>query len=153
GDARHRAATGGNRDPSRRPRPLAVRTRRQSRPRMNLYVDDDSAKAALVARLRKAGHQVVLPADASLAGAADARHLLYAVLHGLVFLTRNHDDFEDLHQLVQATHGRHTGIIAIRFDNDPTRDLKDAAIVRALRKLEHSGASIGNEFHILNHWR
>jgi Domain of unknown function (DUF5615) len=120
---------------------------------MNLYVDDDSAKAALVARLRKGGHQIVVPADASLAGAADPRHLLYAVLHGLVFLTRNHDDFEDLHRLVQATQGRHTGILAIRFDNDPTRDLKDAGIVRAIRKLERSGVPLTNEFHILNHWR
>jgi hypothetical protein len=118
---------------------------------MNLYVDDDSAKAALVARLRKAGHQVVVPADASLAGAADPHHLLYAVLHGLVFLTRNHDDFEDLHRLVQATRGRHAGILAIRFDNDPTRDRKDAEVVGALRKLERSGAPIANEFHILNH--
>ena len=30
---------------------------------MNLYLDDDSAKAALVARLRKAGHQVAVPTD------------------------------------------------------------------------------------------
>jgi predicted nuclease of predicted toxin-antitoxin system len=120
---------------------------------MNLYLDDDTAKNALVGRLRKAGHQVVTPADASLAGAADPRHLLHAVLHGLVFLTKNHDDFADLHQLVQATHGRHAGIVAIRLDNDPTRDLKDAEIVRAIRNLEQSGAPIANEFHILNHWR
>jgi hypothetical protein len=46
---------------------------------MNLYLDDDSAKAALVARLRKSGHQVVAPADALLSGAADPRHLLHAV--------------------------------------------------------------------------
>jgi predicted nuclease of predicted toxin-antitoxin system len=67
---------------------------------MKLYLDDDSAKAALVARLRKAGHEVETPADASLAGAADPRHLLYAVEQGLVLLTKNHDDFQDLHLLV-----------------------------------------------------
>jgi len=82
---------------------------------MNLYLDDDSVKGALVARLRKAGHHVVVPADAYLAGAADTRHFLHAVRHGLVLLTKNHDDFEDLHLLIQATHGRHTGIVAIRF--------------------------------------
>jgi predicted nuclease of predicted toxin-antitoxin system len=120
---------------------------------MNLYLDDDSAKGALVARLRKSGRQVVVPADALLDGAADPRHLLYAVRQGLVLLTRNHDDFEDLHLLVQATQGRHTGILAIRFDNDPTRDMKDAEIVRAIRNLEQSGAPMANEFHILNHWR
>ena len=31
---------------------------------MNLYLDDDCAKGALVARLRKAGHQVMIPAAA-----------------------------------------------------------------------------------------
>jgi len=120
---------------------------------MNLYLDDDSAKGALVARLRKTGHQVVVPADAFLSGAADPRHFLYAVRHGLVLLTKNHDDFAELHLLIQATRGRHTGILAIRFDNDPTRDLKDAEIVRALRNLEQSGAPMANEFHILNPWR
>jgi predicted nuclease of predicted toxin-antitoxin system len=120
---------------------------------MNLYLDDDSAKGALVARLRKTGHPVVVPADVTLGSAADPRHLLHAVRHGLVLLTKNHDDFEDLHLLVQATQGRHTGILAIRLDNDPTRDMKDAEIARAIRNLEQSGAPIANEFHILNHWR
>jgi len=120
---------------------------------MNLYLDDDTAKAALAARLQKAGHLVVVPGDASLGGAADARHLLYAVRHGLVLLTRNHDDYEDLHLLIDATKGCHTGILAIRFDNDPTRDMKDAEIVRAIQNLEQSGALVANEFQILNHWR
>jgi hypothetical protein len=120
---------------------------------MNLYLDDDSAKGALVARLRKTGHQIVVSADALLVGAADPLHLLYPVRHRLVLLTKNHDDFQDLHLLVQATQGRHVGILAIRFDNDPTRDMKDAEIVRAIRNLEQSGAPVANEFHILNHWR
>jgi predicted nuclease of predicted toxin-antitoxin system len=126
---------------------------RRARQSMNLYLDDDSAKGALVARLRKTGHQVVVPADALLVGAADPLHLLYSVRHGLVLLTKNHDDFQDLHLLVQATQGRHVGILAIRFDNDPTRDMKDAEFVRAIRNLEQSGAPVANEFHILNHWR
>jgi predicted nuclease of predicted toxin-antitoxin system len=120
---------------------------------MKLYIDDDTAKAALVARLKKDGHHVVVPADVGLSGAADPRHLLYAVENELVLLTRNHDDFQDLHRLVQATHGIHTGILAIRSDNDPTRDMKDAEIARAIRSLEQSGAATTNEFHILNHWR
>lgn len=55
---------------------------------MNLYLDDDTAKAILAARLRNTGHQVVLPADVSLSGAADARHFLYAAEHGLVLMTK-----------------------------------------------------------------
>jgi hypothetical protein len=84
---------------------------------------------------------------------ADPRHLLHAVENDLALLTRNHDDFHDLHLLVQATRGIHTGILTIRSDNDPTRDMKDAEIVRAIRNLEKSGAATMNEFHILNHWQ
>jgi hypothetical protein len=61
---------------------------------MNLYLDDDSAKASLVKLLRAAGHQVVIPADASLAGVSDPRHLTHTVQQKLVLLTRNHDDYE-----------------------------------------------------------
>lgn len=120
---------------------------------MNLYLDDDAAKKQLIARLRKAGHTVVQPADVSLSGAWDPRHLLHAIQHGLPLLTRNHDDFRDLHLLVQAAGGRHAGILVVRSDNDPSRDMKDGDIVRALQNLEQSGVPLANEFHILNHWR
>ena len=120
---------------------------------MNLYLDDDSAKAALVARLKRAGHQVMIPATAALSGASDPRHLLHAIQQGLVLFTKNHDDFKDLHLLIQASHGQHAGILAVRCDNDPTRDMTDADISRALRNFEQSGAPVANEFHILNHWQ
>ncbi|MCE9531811.1 MAG: DUF5615 family PIN-like protein [Planctomycetes bacterium] len=120
---------------------------------MNLYLDDDSAKTILIARLRTSGHQVTIPNDVSLRGAADPRHLLFTVSQNMVLLTRNHDDFQDLHLLIQAVQGQHPGIIAIRFDNDPNRDMKDADIVRAIRNLERAGIAIANEFHVLNHWR
>jgi hypothetical protein len=87
---------------------------------MNLYLDDDMAKGALVARLRAAGHQVVVPADVTLSGAWDPRHLLHAVEHLLALVSRNHDDFKDLHLLIQASAGRHAGIVVVRADNDPS---------------------------------
>jgi len=69
---------------------------------MNVYLDDDVAKKALAARLQKAGHHVVLPSTAGTSGISDPRHLLQAVQKRLVLLTKNHDDFEDLHQLIQG---------------------------------------------------
>jgi predicted nuclease of predicted toxin-antitoxin system len=120
---------------------------------MNLYLDDDSAKASLVRLLARFGHQVTIPADAGLRGASDPRHLMHAVHHNLVLLTRNHDDFEDLHLLVKATGGQHPGLVVVRSDNDPNRDMKDRHIARALGNLEGAGVAIANEFHILNHWR
>ena len=120
---------------------------------MNLYLDDHMAKKQLIVRLRKAGHTVVQPLDAALSGAWDPRHLLHTIQHGLVLLTKDHDDFRDLHLLVQAANGQHAGIAVVRSDNDPIRDMKDGDIVRALQKLGQSGVPVTNEFHILNHWR
>jgi hypothetical protein len=55
--------------------------------------------------------------------------------------------------LVQATHGRHAGILVVRSDNDVRRDMKDRDIVRAIANLVAAGIPVANEFHILNHWR
>jgi hypothetical protein len=120
---------------------------------MNLYLDDDSAKASLVRLLRTAGHQVVIPADAGLAGVSDPRHLTHTVGQRLVLLTRNHDDFEDLHTLVQATGGTHPGLLVVRLDNDRSRDMKDRDVVRAIANLERASVPVTNEFHVLNDWR
>jgi Domain of unknown function (DUF5615) len=120
---------------------------------MNLYLDDDSTKASLVSLLRRVGHQVAIPADAGLTGVSDPRHFMHTVQQNLVLLTRNHDDFEDLHMLVQATGGKHPGLLVVRSDNDASRDMKDRDIARALGNLEGAGVAIANEFHVLNHWR
>jgi predicted nuclease of predicted toxin-antitoxin system len=120
---------------------------------MNLYLDDNSAKASLVNLLRRAGHQIALPTALGLSGSSDPRHLASCAAQGQVLLTRDHDDFLDLHDLVQATHGRHAGILIVRADNDPARDMKDRDIVRALANLVAAQIPIENEFHILSHWR
>jgi hypothetical protein len=103
---------------------------------MNLYLDDDIADHRLAALLRRAAHGVLLPADAGTAGASDARHLARAVEAGFVLLTRNHDDFLDLHLLVRRVAGVHSGILAVRYDNDRSRDMKLPDIVRAIGNLE-----------------
>ena len=90
---------------------------------------------------------------AGLAGVSDPRQLMHSIQNDLVLLTRNHDDFEDLHLLLQAAGGQHPGLLVVRSDNDPSRDMKDRDITRALANLAGAGVSIANEFHILNHWR
>jgi hypothetical protein len=120
---------------------------------MNLYLDDNINKGQLAGRLRKAGHHVTLPAAVGLAGSADSRHFLHALEQGLVSMTKDHEDFFVLHRIVRAALGQHAGILAVRADNDPHRDMKDADIVRAIRNLERSGVPVSNDFHILNHWR
>ena len=49
--------------------------------------------------------------------------------------------------------GHHRGILVVRRDNNPRRDLDEKGIVRAIGKLLAAGAQIQDHFHALNHWR
>src|SRR5438094_9830221 len=106
---------------------------------MRLYLDDDSAQRLLAQLLRKAGHDAQVPADAWLSGKSYPIHLRHAVREQRVCLTHNHDDFEELHELIQETQGRHPGILVVRRDNNPRRDMSAPAIVRAIGKLLAAG--------------
>ena len=69
------------------------------------------------------------------------------------YLTRDHGDFGDLHDLVLACGGHHPGMLVVRFDNDPRHNLTDRGIVTALANLEASRTPIPDQIHVLNHWR
>ena len=120
---------------------------------MNLYLDDHFTEQELAGMLRSQGHAVVRPAEVGLRGASDARHLEHCIRHRLVPLTADRLDFYELHNLVQAAGGQHHGILIVRYDNDPKRDMKTKHIVRAVGKLEQSGTALINQVVILNHWR
>lgn len=113
---------------------------------LRLYLDDCAYAKELVARLRAVDHDVLTPVEAGTLGLHDPEHLHHAVAEGRVLLTRNPDDFENLHREVV----RHPGIVAIYQDNDPTRDMNHAEVVRALNNLESSGVHLASNFHILN---
>lgn len=115
---------------------------------MKLYLDDNS-----VERLRKAGHEVTIPADAGLSGASDAKHVKLAIESGLVVVTYDREDFTDLHDLVLASGGTHRGILLILRENNPSRDMTPRGIVTAIGKLEASKVSLENQLYVLNHWR
>ena len=120
---------------------------------MNLYLDDNSDDLLLATLLTKAGHTVVRPVDANLTGAPDPRHLEFAVRNSRVLMTRDHEDFQDLHELIRTASGIHPGILVVRSDNDSTRDMKPKDIVSAIRKLEQAGLDTTGQLVILNHWR
>jgi predicted nuclease of predicted toxin-antitoxin system len=120
---------------------------------MRLYLDDDTAAPLLAKLLRKAGHDVQLPGDVGMAGAPDPVHLTRAIADGRILVTKNHDDFWILHNLIKQAQGHHPGTFVVRQDNDPTRDLTPKGIVAAIRKLETAGVPILDEFIVLNQWR
>jgi hypothetical protein len=120
---------------------------------MRLYLDDDSASRVLIRLLRHASHDVQIPADINLSGADDVVHLSEAARRDGVLLSRNHDDFHNLHNFVQIVRGHYPGVFIVRKDNDPQRDMTPTDIVRAIGKLLNAGIPVANQFHILNQWR
>lgn len=120
---------------------------------MRIYIDEDMAASIAVRLLRQAGHDVETPAGLGLLGHTDAVQLTSAIHEHRVCLTGNYDDFEELHWLLREANGIHAGIMVVRQDNDPSRDLTPKGIVAAIRKLESAGVPIANEYIILNHWR
>lgn len=120
---------------------------------MNLYLDDDSIDSLLLRLLRRDGHDVQVPQDVGIPGESDPVHLTFASRSQRVLLSRNHDDYRELHELVYYTGGAHFGILIVRYDNDARRDLTQKGIVRAVGNLIAAKAPVQNEFIILNDWR
>jgi hypothetical protein len=103
--------------------------------------------------LQKAGHDVQLPVEVGLKGSRDAVHLRHAVREGRLVLTRNHENFEALHELVLEVQGHHPGILTVRQENDRQRDMKLTDIVRAIANLGKAAAPLADAVHVLNQWR
>ena len=117
------------------------------------FVDEDLASALLLHLLQKAGHDVSTPAATGTLGTSYAVQLACSIREKRACLSRNYEDFEELHLLLAEGHGHHFGILIVRRENDPTRDMTAKRIVAAIRKLESSGAPIENEYIVLNQWR
>jgi hypothetical protein len=120
---------------------------------MRIYLDDDSAAGLLARLLQQAGHDVQRPVDVGKVGEDDSVHLTHAIRENRACLSHNYRDFENLHDLIVAANGHHPGIVVVRRDNNPKRDLTDRGIVRAIGKLLAAGVPIADQFIVLNHWR
>jgi predicted nuclease of predicted toxin-antitoxin system len=120
---------------------------------MRLYLDDDLASALLSRLLGQASHDVQVPGDVNMTGQDDAIQLAHAIGDNRVLLSGNHDDFEKLHYLVIQSAGHHPGILIVRRDNDPKRDLTRRGIVVALQNLKAARVAMEDSFYVLNHWR
>ena len=120
---------------------------------MRLYLDENASDRLLAALLRRAGHDVLLSPDVPMTGASDPVQFAFAIRDDRAILTYDYEDFHDLHELILAAGGEHKGVIVIRREGDPARDMKPAQIVAALARLEQSGMDITNEYIVLNHWR
>jgi len=120
---------------------------------MRLYLDDDVAAGELRRRLEAAGHGVHVHPETGRESIHDAIHLALAIVDGRIILTGNYRDFAALHGLVAASGGHHPGILAIRQDNDPRRDMRAPQVVAAIAKVELASIEISDQLIILNHYR
>jgi hypothetical protein len=121
---------------------------------MRLYLDDDSVDPILIRLLRRGGHDVQIPADVGQVGISDQAHLAHAIRARRAILTRNHEDFQDLDDLVvAAAQGHHCGILVVLYDNNPRNNMSPGDIARAVRNLENGSVAIADSYHELNHWQ
>jgi predicted nuclease of predicted toxin-antitoxin system len=117
---------------------------------MKVLLDENLSDPRLAARLRASGHDPILAPDVGLLSATDARLLIFSITQDFPVLTRDSEDFEDLHDLVISAAGHHAGILIVRFDNDPRHNLTDRGIATAVGKLESSGIPVRDRIHVLN---
>ena len=84
---------------------------------MAIYLDEDVH--VLVGRLLPQRNcQAVTARDAGQLGKSDPEQLEYATRHGMVIVTHNRGDFEELHRQYLAAGQAHAGIL-IAMDNRP----------------------------------
>lgn len=113
-----------------------------------MLLDEDSQAKYLVNLLRAAGHDVVTVNAIDLMNRPDSVVLDFSRRDERVLLTRNCDDFQELHQLNPA----HSGILAIYQDSDPAKNMSYQGIVKAIANLESAGHTLQNQFVVLNQW-
>ncbi len=115
---------------------------------LRLLVDEDSQRKVLLAALRSAGFDVTTVSEEDLAGSPDPVVLAEAHRQGRAVLTRNADDYAELHD----SSAEHSGILVIYQGQDRSKNMGFADVVNALTNLEQSGLNARGMFVPLNHW-
>lgn len=117
---------------------------------MKLLVDEDTKANLLLTLLRQAGHDVVSTQDLGRNSAADIEVFELAQAAGRVLLTKNAEDFFELHAAHRGS--GHFGVLAIYEHADPDKDMSYKDVVRALANLEAANVRLAGDFQALNDW-
>jgi predicted nuclease of predicted toxin-antitoxin system len=113
-----------------------------------MLLDEDSQAKYLVNLLQVAGHDVTTVNAAGLMNRSDTVVLDHARQDERVLLTRNCNDFQELHQANPS----HPGILAVYQDSDPSKNMNYQTIVKAIANLEVAEYPLKNQFVVLNQW-
>ena len=125
--------------------------------RLVIYLDDHFDGDYLISLLIRENFTVISPRSAGTRGWKDEEHLTYCAQNGYTILTANAEDFRHLHLKWLSEGKKHSGIIAVYYERDASKNMTLHDIVRALKRLaeahEKMGIPIANEFIVLNQWR
>ncbi len=113
-----------------------------------MLLDEDSQAKYLVNLLQSAGHDVVTVKAINLTNRPDSVVLDFARQDERILLTRNCNDFQELHQLNSV----HSGILAVYQDADPAKNMSYQEIVKAIANLETAEYILQSQFVVLNQW-
>ena len=116
---------------------------------IRLFVDEDLQAKRLVRMLRLAGHDVMTTTEAGLDGASDESVLGRAFCERRSVLTRNADDFREMHE----SGLNHAGILAVFEGRQAGKNMSRDDIVQAIANLEAAGLDIAGQFISLNAWK
>jgi predicted nuclease of predicted toxin-antitoxin system len=111
---------------------------------MRILADEDSQEKRVVQALRDLGNDVLTVNEAGLSGAPDHVILSTAKRESRVVLTKNCEDFRELHEVDP----RHFGILAHYYAGN--RHLSFGEISRAIRNIDQVYGSIEGEFIAIN---
>lgn len=116
---------------------------------IRLLLDEDSAAAALVAALRRAGFDVLTVAEVGRLGLPDEEQLAFAANSLRTLVTANQGDFAAIHARWLATGLRHAGIIIRR-----QRQAGIGPEIRALQRIatRYAAAQLENGLEYLSNW-
>ncbi len=117
---------------------------------MKLLVDEDTKANILLARLRQAGHDIVSTQDLGKDSASDPDIFELAKSLGRVMLTKNVEDYFDLH--IKHMESGHSGVLVIYESNEPGKDMSYKDIAQAIANIEASRINLANDFQSLNVW-
>lgn len=115
---------------------------------LQLLLDEDSQAKQLVNLLKEAGHNVITVKESNLMSKPDSIVLDFARQQKRILLTRNCDDFHNLHN----SNPQHPGILAVYQHPDFSKNMSYQQIIQAITNIQTAGIPIENQFIVLNQW-
>ncbi|MEL7406273.1 MAG: DUF5615 family PIN-like protein, partial [Cyanobacteria bacterium J06558_2] len=109
---------------------------------LRLLIDEDSQDKVLIRLLRKAGHDVITVKEADLMNQPDTTIFCHGMDENRIVLTRNCQDFKDLHE----ANPNHPGILAVYQEANSWKNMSFKIIVKAIFNLENANVPIANQF-------